>query len=56
MITGKILASLPSDYAYPVIFCLHRLRNVRSGFVSALAINSMIPVKEAFDKENDTFA
>ena len=50
-ITGKILSSLPSDYAYPVIFCLHRLRNVRSGIITTLEINSNIPVKEAYDKE-----
>jgi len=50
-ITTKILASIPSNYAYPVIFCMHRLRNVRSGFVSTLAINSKIPVREAYDKD-----
>ncbi|MCF8381518.1 MAG: chemotaxis protein CheB [Bacteroidales bacterium] len=50
-VTGKILSSLHSDYSSPLIFCMHRLRNVRSEFTSTLSLSSKIPVKEIYDKE-----
>ena len=50
--TAKILASLPEDFALPVIMCLHRLKHVRNGFVEALSIKSTKPVTEPTDKES----
>lgn len=47
----KILSSLPKNFPYPVLLCLHRLKHVRSGFVEALAIKSSIQVVEPVDKE-----
>ena len=46
----KILQSLPKDFNYPVLLCLHRLKHVRSGFVEALSLRSNIPVIEPYDK------
>ncbi len=48
----RILNSLPKNFNFPVILCLHRLKHVRSGFVEALSIKSNIPVIEPFDKDN----
>lgn len=50
-VVTKILNSLPPDYPFPVLLCLHRLKHVRSGFVEALSIKSKIPVIEPFDKD-----
>lgn len=47
----KILGNLPSDFELPIIMALHRLRNVRHGFVEALNIKSKIEVAEPTDKE-----
>ena len=46
----KILQSLPRNFNYPVLLCLHRLKHVRSGFAEALSIKSAIPVIEPHDK------
>jgi len=46
----KILQSLPGNFNYPVLLCLHRLKHVRSGFVEALSFKSNIPVVEPYDK------
>jgi len=46
----KILQSLPKNFNYPVLLCLHRLKHVRSGFVEALSLKSNIPVIEPYDK------
>lgn len=51
-VVRKILASLPGDFRLPVILCLHRLREVRSGFAESLNIGSRIAVTEATDKES----
>lgn len=50
-VVTKILASLPKDYPLPVFMCLHRLKHVRSGFVEALSIKSVLPVVEPCDKD-----
>ena len=47
----RILQSLPTSFALPVILCLHRLKHVRSGFDEALSLRSSIPVIEPNDKE-----
>jgi two-component system chemotaxis response regulator CheB len=48
----KILSSLPANFPYPVILCLHRLKHVRSGFVEALSLKSKLPVVEPNDKDH----
>jgi len=48
----KILQSLPKNFNCAVLLCLHRLKNVRSGFVEALSIKSNIPIIEPYDKTN----
>lgn len=50
-IVAQILASIHSNYRFPIIICTHRLRNLRSNFTEVLSINSKIRVKEVFDKE-----
>ena len=49
-IVVKILQSLPKNFNYPVLLCLHRLKHVRSGFVEALSLKSNIPIIEPYDK------
>jgi two-component system chemotaxis response regulator CheB len=46
----KILQSMPKNFSYPVLLCLHRLKHVRSGFVEALSLKSNIPIVEPYDK------
>lgn len=48
----KILASLPKTFNIPLFLCLHRLKHVRSGFVEALSIKSVLPIVEPCDKEH----
>lgn len=48
----KILSSIPRDFSLPIFLCLHRLKNVRNGFVEALAIKSNKLVVEPVDKES----
>ncbi|MCQ2974708.1 MAG: chemotaxis protein CheB [Bacteroidales bacterium] len=48
---SAILANLPKNYPHAVFLCLHRLKNVRGGFVEALSLKSNIPVCEPFDKD-----
>lgn len=47
----KLLATLPADFELPIIFCLHRLKHVRNGFVEALSIKSNKKIAEPLDKE-----
>jgi two-component system chemotaxis response regulator CheB len=46
----RILQSLPKNFNYPILLCLHRLKHVRSGFVEAISLKSNIPVVEPYDK------
>ena len=48
----KILSSLPDNFRYPMLLCLHRLKHIRSGFVETLSIKSSIPIIEPSDKEH----
>jgi len=50
-IVSKILSNINSDFKYPIIVCLHRLKHVRSGLLEGLNIKSNLPVVEPFDKE-----
>lgn len=49
-IVVRILQSLPANFNYPVLLCLHRLKHVRSGFAEALLLKSKIPIVEPYDK------
>lgn len=50
IITG-ILEILRPGFPYPVIICIHRLRNVRSGFLETFSLKTALPLSEPFDKE-----
>ena len=51
-VISDILASLEKDKVnIPIIMGLHRLKNIRHGFVEALDIKSNIPIVEPRDKE-----
>ncbi len=50
-IVSKILSNINSDFKYPIIVCLHRLKHVRSGLLEGLKIKSNLPVIEPFDKD-----
>ncbi|HEX2976169.1 MAG TPA: chemotaxis protein CheB [Bacteroidales bacterium] len=50
-VVRSILSSIPADFHLPVVMCLHRLRDVRSGFAESLNISSNLPVREAQDKD-----
>lgn len=49
-VVSSILANIKSDYQYPIIICMHRLKHVRSGLVEGLRIKSKLPVIEPYDK------
>ena len=50
-IVSEILTSLPENYPWPLIICLHRLKTARTGFKEALEIHSKFKIREPFDKE-----
>jgi two-component system, chemotaxis family, protein-glutamate methylesterase/glutaminase len=50
-IVTEILDALPKDYPFTIIFILHRLKHIKSGFVEALLNKSLLPVSEPYDKE-----
>lgn len=47
----KVLEELPKNYPYAIFLILHRLKNVRKGFIEALSIKSKLLLVEPFDKE-----
>ncbi|MEZ5071387.1 MAG: chemotaxis protein CheB [Bacteroidales bacterium] len=50
-VVRKILSTLPAGYPLPVVFCLHRLKEVRHGLLESLAYVSNLPVEEPGDKQ-----
>ena len=46
-----LLASIPRNFQHTIFLCLHRLKNVRGGFVEALSLKSNIPICEPYDKD-----
>lgn len=46
----QILAELPQPFHFPLILCLHRLKDKREGFKEALEIKSKIKIIEPEDK------
>lgn len=51
LVIAKILAELKPDFELPIFMCLHRLKNVNTGFEEALNIGSVKKVQEPRDKE-----
>ena len=50
-VATEILSQLPKNFPIPIIFGMHRLKHIRSGFAEALQLKSKIPVLEAGDKD-----
>lgn len=50
-IVTDLLDALPKNYPYAVIFVLHRLKHIKTGFVEALSSKSLLRVCEPADKE-----
>jgi len=50
-IISDIIAAIPAGYRIPVVICIHRLRNIRSGFLETLGSRAHLPMSEPFDKE-----
>lgn len=50
-VVSKILSELKTDFNIPIFFCLHRLKNITTGFEDALNINTKHKVHEPRDKE-----
>jgi len=50
-VVSKILAGIKSDFRFPIVVCLHRLKHVRSGLLEGLKLKSNLPVIEPFDKQ-----
>lgn len=48
----RLLEVLPAAIQMPVFICLHRLKQVRTGFEETLAKISPLPLTEPYDKEN----
>lgn len=46
----SLLEALPKNYPFPIFLILHRLKNVRSGFIEALSIKSKVNLLEPEDK------
>jgi two-component system, chemotaxis family, protein-glutamate methylesterase/glutaminase len=51
-VVGNILARLDKQMNLPIILCLHRLVEVRNGYVETLSAKSKRPVVEPLDKES----
>lgn len=47
----QLLEELPKEYPYPVFLILHRLKNIRSGFIEALSTKTRIPIVEPCNNE-----
>lgn len=50
-VVSRILSSLGPDFPLPLVLCLHRLKDVRHGFVESLNTSSGLTVREPADKE-----
>lgn len=47
----ELLKNFPKNYPYPIFLVLHRLKNIRSGFIEALSIKSTLKLSEPYDKD-----
>jgi len=46
-----ILEKIKKDFPFSIFLILHRLKNVKSGFIEALSVKSKLKLKEPVDKE-----
>ena len=51
LVVSEILSNIRKDLQTPIFFCLHRLKNITTGFEEALNINSVIKIHEPRDKD-----
>ncbi len=49
-VVQKILSSIPDNFPFPLLFCLHRLKEFRNGFVESLNRGSAVRIMEPLDK------
>jgi two-component system chemotaxis response regulator CheB len=47
----QILNQVPLDFPLPIIICSHRLKDIKHGFVEALALSSLKKIEEPDDKD-----
>lgn len=47
----EIIENLPKNYPFPIFLVLHRLKEIRTGFVEALSTKSKLHITEPNDKE-----
>jgi two-component system chemotaxis response regulator CheB len=47
----QLLENMPKSIPFPIFLVLHRLKNVKSGFIEALSLKSKINIVEPDDKE-----
>ena len=50
-IVVAILEALPENFQIPIILTLHRIKDVRHGFLEALSLKSTLPIVEPHDKQ-----
>ncbi|MCS7027583.1 MAG: chemotaxis protein CheB [Bacteroidia bacterium] len=50
-VSNILLTQIPKNFPIPIVFCMHRLKNIRHGFVEALNLKTNIPVIEPQDKD-----
>ena len=50
-VVSEILSQLRADFRIPIVFCLHRLKYIRTGLVEGLSIKSNLRIIEPYDKE-----
>jgi two-component system chemotaxis response regulator CheB len=46
-----MLSQIRADFSIPMVFCLHRLKHVRSGLIEGLSIKSNLRLIEPHDRE-----
>ena len=52
LVVIRLLELFRPNLPIPVFLCLHRLKQIRSGFEETLNYNASLPVREPMDKEN----
>lgn len=50
-VLSHVLNKIPLDFQLPIIICCHRLKDIRTGFIEALALKSIKTVEEPDDKD-----
>ena len=50
-VLSHLLNKIPLDFPLPIIICCHRLKDIRNGFIEALAVKSIKSIEEPDDKD-----